>query len=127
MNEENKKQSAKQDIGDFFVSSEEYFIGHINTENKETAESVLKTLLEEDLINMGIIFRGLSAFRKDERINKKLYYSLTVYTVGSNKNKIISTIENMPYPNIPMVTFSRIEQANVAFMEQVFETKAALS
>jgi hypothetical protein len=116
-----KKKSSN--IGDFFVTSEEYFMGMINADSRETAETAFKTLLEEQLVSMGIINRGLAGFLSDGKPKKKLHYSVTFFTVGSLRNKIIKVVENLPCPTIPMISFSRIEQANAEFMKEVFETK----
>ena len=111
-------------IGNFFVNSEEYFMGFINVDSRETAETAFKTLLEEKIISMGILNRGLAGFLSDDKPKKKLHYSITIFTVGAHRNKIIKTLENLPCSTLPMVSFIRIEQANSAFMENVFETKA---
>ena len=119
----NKKSS---DIGKFFVTSEEYFMGFINADSRETAETAFKTLLEEKLISMGIINRGLAGFLSDDKPKKKLHYSVTIFTVGAYRDKVIQAVKNLPCSSIPMVSFIRIEQANSEFMEKVFETKALM-
>ena len=114
------KKSEKKSIGDFFITAEEYFLGLLTIDSRELADEILRSLLEKKLIFMGIINKGLAYIPIQTKIRKKFYYSISIFTLGKNRDKIISIVDEMIYKLPITLTFYRVDKANLNFMNNTF-------
>lgn len=80
----------------------EYFRALISATNKEEAQKIMLHLAEKHLIAGGLITNGDSAF-----------------TIDKHKQKIIEKVRAIHADEVPIITFTKIDDANPDFLDWV--------
>ena len=101
--------------------ADEYFRGIISATSEEEAQQILNMLLEKKLIAGGLISNGMSNHWWEGKIDKEIYYNISVFTISENKEKIVDLVEKNSKDNTPGVIFFKIDYANDKFLRWISE------
>ena len=99
--------------------AKEYLWALISAPAKKEAGRTLELLLKDKLIAGGMISEGWSNYWWEGKINKKIYYNVSIFTVLENKNKIIEIVEKISSDEAPGAVFFKIDHGNRKFLDWI--------
>jgi periplasmic divalent cation tolerance protein len=99
----------------------EYFVALISATSKEEAQKIMLHLAERHLIAGGLITNGDSAYWWNNKLVEKIYYNISAFTMDKHKQKIIEEVRSIHSDEVPIITFTKIDDANPDFLEWVKE------
>ncbi len=102
-------------------SKEGYFRVIISATSEAEAKKILRALLENHLAAGGLIVKGPSGYWWKGKIVEEEYFSLSAYTLGRHKDRIIEAVRSLHSDEVPIIEFYRIEYANLDFLRWVDE------
>ena len=93
----------------------------ISATTKEEAREISDHLIEEKLVSGTYITSGESRYHWDGSIEEEEYFNIQAYTIGENKDEIISEVEAMHSDDTPIIEFIEIE-GNRKFLDWVADS-----
>ena len=100
----------------------EYYKILIAVPQEKEAQDITQKLLEKKLIACGFITKGLSMHWWKGKIDKENYWSIRVYSIMENKDKIIEVVKEISSEEVPGITFFKIDDGNQDFFDWIEES-----
>jgi uncharacterized protein involved in tolerance to divalent cations len=101
--------------------SKEFCQALISSPTREEAKSFADILVEERLVAGCLITEGASRYWWEGDIVEKQYWNVQAFTVETNKEKIISIIEDISSDECPIIAFFRLD-GNQKFLNWIQES-----
>ena len=82
--------------------------GYISAKNKNQANKILNSLLNQKLVAGGLLLNGPSSFWWRGKIEHINYYNISIFTKEQYKRLIITDVLRVSDEKVPMVWFTEI-------------------
>jgi uncharacterized protein involved in tolerance to divalent cations len=67
----------------------------------------------------GLITSGESQYWWLNKRVRKIYFNISVWTIGSNRARIISEVQAVHKDKVPMIAFFKVDRANQEFLDWI--------
>ena len=99
-----------------------FYRGLISATSKEEAKKILAELASKKLVAGGLISEGFSSYWWEGRLEEKIYFNISVFTVENNKSPIIEMVKSIHSDEVPIIAFFEIADANQEFLEWISDS-----
>lgn len=102
-------------------TSKSFYRALISATSKKEAFKILDALTIQRLVAGGLATSGESQYWWAGNRVKKIYWNLSVFTIASNRKKIISLVRTIQRDQVPIIAFFKIDDANADFLKWIHD------